>query len=39
LQVLPPPPLATITGYCLPPSLLNTTTPVASKILFGGVVF
>nr|GEX43139.1 hypothetical protein [Tanacetum cinerariifolium] len=39
LNVLPPPPLATITGCCLPPSLLNTTTPVASKILFGGTVF
>ncbi|GKA24812.1 hypothetical protein Tco_0710845, partial [Tanacetum coccineum] len=36
---LPALPLATIIGCCLPPSLLNTTTPIASKILSGGIVF
>ncbi|GKA98068.1 hypothetical protein Tco_0825962, partial [Tanacetum coccineum] len=37
--LLPALPLATITGCCLSPSLLNTTTPIASKILSGGIVF
>ncbi|GJS14767.1 hypothetical protein Tco_0409239 [Tanacetum coccineum] len=30
-------PLATTTTYCLPPSLLNTTTPVASKQPWSGM--
>ncbi|GJX50568.1 hypothetical protein Tco_0277413, partial [Tanacetum coccineum] len=39
VRILSPPSLATITSCCLLPSLLNTTTPVASKILFSGIVF